>query len=181
MMVYAQAYPELATELRRSVRGELPPGWDADMPVFPADPKGLATRVASGKVMNAVAPRVPTLVGGSADLRSVYPHGAERPWRFQSAGEPRHRYARIERRRLELRRTQPAPRRPRARLLPPSVGARLAVELGVRQGWERYTGGQGDMLGVERFGASAPGEVLLRDYGCTVDNICARAKALLRG
>ena len=58
----------LAQELRRSVRGELPPGWDADMPVFPADPKGIATRVASGKVMNAVAPRLPALVGGSADL-----------------------------------------------------------------------------------------------------------------
>jgi transketolase len=65
-------------------------------------------------------------------------------------------------------------------VLPPSVTARLAVELGVRQGWERYIGGQGDMLGVERFGASAPGEVLLREFGFTVDNVCARAKALLR-
>ncbi len=51
-----------------SVRGELPSGWDADIPVFPADAKGMATRVASGKVMNAIAARLPALTGGSADL-----------------------------------------------------------------------------------------------------------------
>jgi transketolase len=72
------------------------------------------------------------------------------------------------------------PQAERDLVLPPSVTARLAVELGVRQGWERYTGGQGDMLGVERFGASAPAEVLLREFSFTVDNVCARAKALLR-
>ena len=72
-------------------------------------------------------------------------------------------------------------RRPTAIVvLPPSVTARLAVEAGVAQGWERYIGGHGDMLGVDRFGASAPAEVLLREYGFTVDNVCARAKALLR-
>ncbi|MEF9671878.1 hypothetical protein QNM99_03120 [Pseudomonas sp. PCH446] len=49
----------------------------------------------------------------------------------------------------------------------------------MRQGWERYIGNCGDMLGVERFGASAPADVLLREYGFTVDNVCARAKALL--
>jgi transketolase len=68
MTAYAQTYPDVAQELRRSLRGELPPGWDADIPVFPADAKGIATRVASGKVMNAIAPRVPALIGGSADL-----------------------------------------------------------------------------------------------------------------
>ena len=46
----------------------MPKGWDADIPVFPADAKGMATRVASGKVMNAIAPRLPALIGGSADL-----------------------------------------------------------------------------------------------------------------
>ena len=50
------------------LRGDLPPDWDADIPVFPADAKGMATRVASGKVMNAIAPRLPALIGGSADL-----------------------------------------------------------------------------------------------------------------
>ena len=63
-------------------------------------------------------------------------------------------------------------------VLPPSVSARLAVELGVPQGWDRYIGARGDMLGVERFGASAPSEVLLREYGFTVDNVCARGMAL---
>jgi transketolase len=63
-------------------------------------------------------------------------------------------------------------------VLPPSVGARLAVELGVSQGWHRYVGDRGDMLGVERFGASAPVDVLLREYGFTVDEVCRRALAL---
>jgi transketolase len=68
MTAYTQTYPDEAQELQRCVRGELSPGWDADIPVFPADAKGIATRVASGQVMNAVAPRVTALVGGSADL-----------------------------------------------------------------------------------------------------------------
>ncbi|ALP52286.1 transketolase [Candidatus Tenderia electrophaga] len=68
LAAYAQAFPEPAGELRRSLRGEWPPDWDADIPVFPADAKGLATRVASGKVMNAIAARLPALTGGSADL-----------------------------------------------------------------------------------------------------------------
>ena len=66
-------------------------------------------------------------------------------------------------------------------VLPPSVGARLAVELGVSQGWDPYTGARGDMLGVEHIGASAPAAVVLRKYGFTVDNVCARAKVLLAG
>ncbi|MEO5812390.1 MAG: transketolase [Rhodanobacter sp.] len=64
-------------------------------------------------------------------------------------------------------------------VLPPGVGARLAVELGVAQGWERYTGARGDVLGIEHFGASAPAEVLLREFGFTVDNVVQRARALL--
>jgi transketolase len=71
------------------------------------------------------------------------------------------------------------PQAERDAVLPPSVSARLAVDLGVAQGWDRYIGAQGDMLGVERFGASAPSSVVLREYGFTVDNVCARAKALL--
>jgi transketolase len=65
---YATAHRDLAAELERSLHGGLPDGWDADIPVFPADAKGLATRDASGKVMNAVAARLPQLTGGSADL-----------------------------------------------------------------------------------------------------------------
>ncbi|MEO8847981.1 MAG: transketolase, partial [Casimicrobiaceae bacterium] len=65
---YTSQYPQLAAALQSDLRGELPANWDADIPLFAADAKGLATRVASGKVMNAVAPRVPALIGGSADL-----------------------------------------------------------------------------------------------------------------
>jgi transketolase len=71
------------------------------------------------------------------------------------------------------------PQAERDAVLPPAVSARLAVELGVSQGWDRYIGARGDMLGVERFGASAPATVLLREYGFTVDNVCRRAVALL--
>ena len=66
--LYMQAYPELAQELHRLMQGELPEGWDADIPEFPPEAKGMATRVASGKVMNAIASKLPALLGGSADL-----------------------------------------------------------------------------------------------------------------
>jgi transketolase len=68
----------------------------------------------------------------------------------------------------------------RDEVLPPSVPARLAVELGASQGWERWIGDHGDMLGVETFGASAPADVLLEKYGFTVENVIARAKKLLK-
>jgi transketolase len=66
--VYAQKFPDPAGELEQAMRGELPCDWDAAIPDFPADAKGVATRVASGKVLNAIAPKLPTLIGGSADL-----------------------------------------------------------------------------------------------------------------
>jgi transketolase len=72
------------------------------------------------------------------------------------------------------------PREYRDTVLPPTVGARLAVEAGVSQGWHRYVGSRGDVLAVDRFGASAPGEVVMREYGFTADNVCVRALALLR-
>ena len=367
MVAYTQAFPELAEELRRSLRGELPPGWDTDIPVFPADAKGMATRVASGKVMNAVAPRLAALTGGSADLdpsthtalkglgdfnppagedldtqgssgggwsyagrnlhfgvrehamgaivNGMAAHGGTIPygstflifsdymrppirlaalmglhvvhvfthdsialgedgpthqpveqlaalraipnltvirpgdanetavaWRvaLETRNRPvvlvlsrqdlptldRSRYAPAE----GLRRGayvladaadgKPAliliasgsevglivaaaqrlqaqgiavrcvsmpswelfdamPQLERDAVLPPSVSARLAVEAGVAQGWHRYVGAAGDVVSVERFGASAPAEVLLREYGFSVDSVCARAKALL--
>ena len=68
MGAYASDYPELAVELQRRLEGELPHDWDAGLPVFPADSKGVATRAASGKVINALAVRIPELIGGSADL-----------------------------------------------------------------------------------------------------------------
>ena len=363
---HAQAFPDLADELARRLRGELPPGWDADIPVFPADAKGMATRVASGKVMNAFAARLPALTGGSADLdpstktalaglgdfnprvttgedtqgsdgggwshagRNLHfgvrehamgaivngiaahggfvPYGATflifsdymrpairlaalmglhvvhvfthdsialgedgpthqpveqlaslraipgltviRPadanetavaWKVavESRDRPvllalsrqdlatldRSRYASAEGLRrgayvLSDAQVEPAliliasgsevglilaaaerlqrdgvavrcvsmpswdlfeaqPQRYRDEVLPPQVVARLAVELGVPQGWQRYTGAHGDMLGVERFGASAPAATLLREYGFSVDHVVARARTLL--
>jgi len=65
---YKEANPDLAREWDIWMNGNLPEGWDSDIPDFPADKKGMATRVASGSVLNAVAPRLPNLLGGSADL-----------------------------------------------------------------------------------------------------------------
>jgi transketolase len=364
---YAKAFPALAQELDRRLGGELPPDWDADVPVFPADLEGLATRDASSKVMNAIAPRLVALVGGSADLDPstktalkglgdfnpppsqhvdlqgsegggwsyagrnlhfgvrehamgaivnglaghggfipfgstflifsdymrppirlaalmglhvvhVFTHdslalGEDGPthqpveqlanlraipnltvirpadanetaaaWRVALEARDRPVVLVLTRQALPtldrahyaaadgLRRgayvlsdspngnpdlillasgsevqlivaaaqclqaqgiavrcvSMPSwelfealPQAERDRVLPPAVTARLAVELGVRQGWDRYVGARGDMLGVKRFGASAPSAVLLREFGFTVENICARAKALL--
>lgn len=65
---YRSEYPELATQLDAMLRRQLPEGWDADIPAYPADAKGVATRNSSGEVLNAVAKNVPWLMGGSADL-----------------------------------------------------------------------------------------------------------------
>ena len=65
---YRAKHPDLADQLERMQRRELPDGWDADLPSFPADAKGLASRDSSGKVLNAIAPHYPWLIGGSADL-----------------------------------------------------------------------------------------------------------------
>ena len=65
---YEKAYPELAAQWTRWSNGDLPGGWDRDIPVFPADEKGIATRASSGTVLNAIAQNVPNLLGGSADL-----------------------------------------------------------------------------------------------------------------
>ncbi|MEO8364639.1 MAG: transketolase [Pseudoxanthomonas sp.] len=365
---YAQAFPEPAAELQRSLDGRLPEGWDADIPVFPADAKGLATREAGGKVLSAIAPRLPALTGGSADLDpSTYtavkglgdfdPHAVSGDDQQGSAGggwsysgrnlhfgvrehamgaicngmaahggtipydatflifsdymRPPIRLAALmglhvihvfthdsialgedgpthqpveqlaglrsvpnlvvirpadanetavawqvaletksqpvalvfSRQKVPtLDRTQFAaadglrtgayvlhdsegagpeliligsgaetglvvaaaktlagegiavrvvsmpcwslfdaqPQAYRDSVLPPAVPARLAVEAGSPQGWHRYVGDRGDVLGVDRFGASAPGDEMLAQYGFSVDNVCKRARALLR-
>jgi len=366
LSAYAREYPELAKELRRAMEGSLPEGWDADIPSFPADPKGMASRAASGKVMNAIASRLPSLVGGSADLDpstntalkgmgdfespemlpadrqgtigevwdragrnfhfgvrehamaaaingmaahgGLIPFGATfftfsdylrpslrlaalmglhvihvfthdsialgedgpthqpvehlaalraipnllviRPgdanetavaWQvaLESSGPvalilsrqniptiDRRSYAPAEGLRRgayvlndatggkpdlvliatgselhlalaaqeELARqniyvrvvSMPCwqlfdrqPRKYRDSVLPPALTKRLAIEAGSPLGWHRYVGIDGDILGVNQFGASAPGEVVLREYGFTVDNVCQRALALL--
>jgi transketolase len=68
MNAYKAAEPEKGAELERRLRSELPSDWKASIPVFKTDPKGMGTRVASGKVINAIAPKIPELIGGSADL-----------------------------------------------------------------------------------------------------------------
>lgn len=65
---YEKAFPDLAKELKTIMDEKLPLGWNKDIKAFPPDQKGMATRVASGKVLNMIAPNLPSLIGGSADL-----------------------------------------------------------------------------------------------------------------
>lgn len=65
---YRDAFPELAAEFEERLAGRLPANWDADIPAFPTDAKGKATRVTSGMILNGIARNLPALMGGSADL-----------------------------------------------------------------------------------------------------------------
>jgi len=369
MQAYAAAFPALSLELLGRLQAKLPSGWDADIPVFPADAKGLATREASGQVMGAIAPKVLALSGGSADLdpstktalkgwgdfnppapqgnddqgsdsagwsyqgrnlhfgvrehamgaivNGLAAHGGFIPysstflvfsdymrpplrlaalmglhvvhvfthdsiavgedgpthqpveqlaslraipnltvirpadasetavaWRVALETRDRPVLLVLSRQDLPtldrshfaaadgLRRgayilldapdarpeliliasgsevslivtaakrltaqgvavrcvSMPSwelfdalPQAERDAVLLPAVRARLAVEAGIAQGWHRYVGGAGAVLGVERFGASAPAAVVLSEYGFTADNVCTRAMALLGG
>jgi transketolase len=67
----------------------------------------------------------------------------------------------------------------RDEVLPPAITARLTIEAGVTQGWAKYAGTKGDVIGIDRFGASAPGEVALRELGFNVDNVLKHARQLL--
>jgi transketolase len=67
----------------------------------------------------------------------------------------------------------------RESVLPKAVTKRLAVEAGSSFGWCRYVGSEGDTVCIDRFGVSAPGGVALKNFGFTVDNVVAKAKALL--
>jgi transketolase len=80
---YEKEYPELAGETLAIQHREPPKGWDAEIPSFPADPKGIASRDSSGKVLNAIAKHHPWLVGGSADLSP----STKTRLTFESAGE----------------------------------------------------------------------------------------------
>jgi transketolase len=72
------------------------------------------------------------------------------------------------------------PKSYREEVLPPFVKARLAIEAASPFGWREFVGDAGDILGIERFGASAPGKVVMKEYGFTAENVAARAEELLR-
>jgi transketolase len=81
---YRRAHPDLAAELERVTAGDLPKGWDEDIPTFAATDKPIATRSAGGKIINAIAARVPELLGGSADLNPSTETGLKGAGDFQS-------------------------------------------------------------------------------------------------
>ncbi|MEO8964527.1 MAG: transketolase [Gammaproteobacteria bacterium] len=72
------------------------------------------------------------------------------------------------------------PKKYRDTVFPPSITARLAVEAGISQGWERFVGNHGDVISIEHFGASAPGPIVMQKNGFTAENICKRALDLLK-
>jgi transketolase len=80
---YKKQFPQLADQLQRIQTFQLPEGWDKDLPAFPADAKGMATRESSGKVLNAIAKNIPWLLGGSADLA----HSNKTNLTFEGAGD----------------------------------------------------------------------------------------------
>jgi transketolase len=80
---YKSQFPQLADQLSRMQNGKLPDGWDKDLPNFPADAKGMATRDSSGKTLNALAKNIPWLIGGSADLA----HSNKTNLTFDGAGD----------------------------------------------------------------------------------------------
>ncbi|HEY7096488.1 MAG TPA: transketolase [Terriglobales bacterium] len=80
---YTKKFPDLADQLNRMHRRLLPDGWDKNLPTFPADSKGAATRESSGKVLNAIAQNVPWLIGGSADLAT----SNKTTLKFEGAGD----------------------------------------------------------------------------------------------
>ena len=80
---YSQKYPELAERLSHMQHHELPDGWNKNLPTFPADAKGVATRESSGKVLNVVAQNIPWLIGGSADLAT----SNKTTLKFEGAGD----------------------------------------------------------------------------------------------
>ena len=80
---YSKKYPELAEQLHEMQRRELPKGWDKNLPTFPADAKGIATRESSGKVLNVLAQNIPWLIGGSADLAT----SNKTTLKFEGAGD----------------------------------------------------------------------------------------------
>src|SRR5437660_1902945 len=80
---YSKQFPDLADQLWRMQRRELPEGWDKSLPTFPADAKGVATRESSGKVLNALAENIPWLIGGAADLAT----SNKTTLKFEGAGD----------------------------------------------------------------------------------------------
>jgi transketolase len=86
MEAYGKVYPELRIEWDQWINSILPKDWDKDIPVFPLDSKGLATRAAGGQIINAIASHVPSLIGGSADLNPSTNTAMKGRGNFQSSG-----------------------------------------------------------------------------------------------
>jgi transketolase len=143
----------------------LPTGWDEDMPQFAPDAKGMATRVASGRNLHFGVREhaMGAIINGMAAQQQLLAQNIQARIVSMPSWE------------LFEQQAQPY----RDAVLPPGLKRRLAVEAGVAQGWHRYVGAQGAVLGIDDFGASATGGINLREYGLSVENVCRRALALL--
>lgn len=204
LAAYRATYPALADEYEHVLAGDLPSGWETSIPQFAPDDGPMATRKASGKVLTAVAEHLWNLVGGSADLNpstntalagrgdfqrplvshssaemKLAPQGAAGgQWGYNGQnvhfGVREHamgsgiKYV-FTHDSIALGEDGPTHQ----------PVEHLAVEAGVPQGWCKYVGEQGEVLGVNRFGASAPDKDVLFHSGFTVENVVTRALALV--
>ena len=142
------------------------------LPVLPRDDRGGADGVRRGAYVLRACEGTPdvVLIGTGSEVQHAL--GAaeqleEEGWQAQVVSMPS----------WELFANQPEAYR--HTVLPPEVEARVSVEAGITQGWERYVGTAGTALGIDRFGASAPGEVNMERFGFTADHVADAARALL--
>jgi len=148
------ADPQLADKLRQTLAGELPKGWDAApaLPRFTPGDGEMATRDAGQKTIVAFAHNQLTREGVASRVVSM-------PcWDLFQAQPQSHKD-----------------------VLPLGVKARVSVEAGSPLGWERYVGLEGAIIGLNRFGASAPGEIVMRELGFTPEHIVKVARSILAG
>ncbi len=166
---YTKAFPELALELKGNLRGVLPAGWNTDIPVFAADTKGIATREASGQIMNPIAPELPTLTGGSADLETSTKTALKGFGDFNpllTAGE-------------DAQGSEGGGWSFAGRNL--HFGVREHAMGAILNGMPAHGGmlAYGATFLISDYMRPAPGKTVLREYGFTIGNVCSRARALL--
>lgn len=186
--VWREQFPHMADDWDRAWRGELNDGWRDALPSFEAGEK-IATRSAGQMVMEAFGEFAPTMVGGAADLVESTKTVFEGAGEFSKVHAGRNIPFGIREHAMGAivnglaahgGMFEAQPDSYRRQVIPPTVPARLAIERGATLGWWKWVGDRGDVLGLDRFGASAPGTTVLKEFGFTADGIATRARVLLK-
>jgi transketolase len=160
---WAAAQPERKALLDRLAARGLPDGWASALPVFEPDAKGVATRKASGEVLNALARVLPELQIALAAREALQQDGIAA--RVVSMPSVEWFAAQDDSYQQEV--------------LPARVRARVSVEAGIALGWRGFVGDAGECVGLEHFGESADYQALYREFGITAEHVMTAAKASL--